>query len=272
MQGNIRISKILWIILALSALFAGFYGVLKPSIYEGVVNTKIEPAVFTQDLVAVIAAVLLFIFAIAVKRNSIRLQAACIGLTGFFLYAYGLYAMEQIYTMLYPLYLFIFSLSLFGSICALAGFSRTNSEAAGTALHVPKGLLITAGVFSILIAVMFNIIWFGELVPLLRTGNRIEYTFSVYIIDLCIIMPSFVISAILAYRGRPIGVIGLPALFIVGAGILSPLALAELIKPRRYALPADTGSLGLFAVLSAAFTVFALVYLFTLRADRKRSG
>ena len=108
---------------------------------------------------------------------------------------------------------------------------------------------------------MFNIIWLSALVPLLKTGNRIENTFSIFIIDLCFIMPGFVIGAIMMLRHKPIGEVGLPALFVLGVGILSPLALGELIKPGRYSLPADPGQLWLYLILSMSFLVLAILHL-----------
>ena len=108
-------------------------------------------------------------------------------------------------------------------------------------LTLPAYARYGAAVYGVIIAVMFNIIWFSALTPLLQTGDRIEYTFSVYIIDLVFIMPSFVIAAYLALRRKYVGVVGLPALFILGIGIISPLALAEIIKPGRYGMAANSG-------------------------------
>jgi hypothetical protein len=100
---------------------------------------------------------------------------------------------------------------------------------------------------------MFNFIWISKLIPLLQTGERIEYTFSVYIIDLVFIMPAFVISALLAVRKRAVGIVGLPALFILSVGILRPLALAELLKPLRYGMPVNLNEFWLYSVLSMMF-------------------
>jgi Sec-independent protein secretion pathway component TatC len=54
-----------------------------------------------------------------------------------------------------------------------------------------------------------------------------------------------------------LGTIGVPALFILGFGILSPLALAELMKPARYRLPMNTGDFWLYLVLSLVFLILA---------------
>jgi hypothetical protein len=61
---------------------------------------------------------------------------------------------------------------------------------------------------------------------------------------------------------------GLPALFVVGAGILSPLALAELIKPARYGQPIDPGGLALYGTLSIVFLGLAAHFLAAIRTNR----
>lgn len=78
-------------------------------------------------------------------------------------------------------------------------------------------------------------------------------------------MPAFVLAAILALRRHPVGLMGLPSLFIVGAGILSPLALAEWLKPIRYGLPRDGAGLVLYGVLAVVFTILTGVFLATMR-------
>jgi hypothetical protein len=121
------------------------------------------------------------------------------------------------------------------------------------------------GGYSIVVAIMFTIIWTTGLYPLLQTGNRIEYLFSIYIIDLVFVMPAMAIAGVLALRRRPLGIVGVPALFVLGAGILTPLALAELIKPAKYGMPTVPGELWLYLVLSVVFFVLTGAYLATLR-------
>jgi hypothetical protein len=116
---------------------------------------------------------------------------------------------------------------------------------------------------------MFNVIWFSQLVPLLQESDRIEYMYSIYVIDLSLVMPAFVIAAIMAIRCHHIGLMGIPALFVVGAGILGPLALAEAIKPIRYSIPSNTGDFLLYLILSVLFLVFASVFIAALKTSNR---
>lgn len=262
------LNRLLWLILAALSLVAAAVGVAKPSVYDGVVSDAIVPGVFTQDILAVVSSILLAALALVGKEHQLRGRAVIHGLLMFFFYAYGIYSIEQLYNWLYPLYLAIFGMSLFVLIYSIATIPR---EAAG-ALVVRPSVRIAGAAYGILIAVMFNIIWLVRLVPLIQTGNRIEFTFSIRIIDLSFVMPAFVIAAIMALRRHHIGLMGLPALYVLGVGILSPLALAETLKPIRYGLPTIWSEFWLYFVLSVAFLVFAAAFLAAFKFPTESSA
>jgi len=258
---NLAFNKTLFLLTGVLSLIAAVVGVLNPGMYDPVVSPRIMPGVFTQDLLVVVAALVMILLAAQMRRGDYRKAIVIFGILGFLFYAYGIYAIEQVYTALYPLYLAILASSFYVLAYGLASLKPAAIEE----LALPPVLCYGAAGYGVFIAVMFNFIWISQLIPLLRTGDRIEYTFSVYIIDLVFIMPAFVIAAVLAVRKRALGVVGLPALFILGVGILSPLALAEVLKPSRYGLPMDPGGFWLYSILSLVFLVFAAVYLIALK-------
>ncbi|MDF1500612.1 MAG: hypothetical protein P1P76_09090 [Anaerolineales bacterium] len=259
---NLRANKIVFILTGILALIAATIGVLRPEMYDPViVFERVIPGVFTQDLLVLVGALILIALSLSMEGRDIRKAIVIFGVLGFFFYAYGIYAIEQVYTLLYPLYLTILAFSFYGLIYGLGSVDQAEVER----LELPGWIRTAAAGYGIFIAVMFNFIWFSQLIPYLQSANRIENLFSVYIIDLVFIMPGFVLAAVLALRRRAMGIIGLPALFILGVGILSPLALAELIKPLRYDAPMVMGEFTLYAVLSIAFLTFSVVYLAALR-------
>ena len=262
---RLTLNKALFIATGLLSLLASSWGVLKPNIYDYVVPENILPGVYTQDLFAGGSSILLLVFSILMGPNDIRKAIINIGVLGFLFYAYGIYAIEQIYTPLYPVYLAILSLSFFSIATALASLKIDAVER----LHLPVFVRYASVAFGLFIAVMFSIIWFSHLIPLLQTGERIEYMFSVYIIDLVFIMPAFGITAILLIKRRALGLVGLPALFIVGIGILSPLAVAEILKPYLFDSQTNPGELQLYGILSLSFLISSIVYLTTLKTSRR---
>lgn len=266
MTKNLLLNRVLFIITGTLSLIAGSTGVLYPEMYNPVVPDRIMPGVFTQDLFVTTSSILMIVLAAVTGTSDIRKFIINCGVLGFLFYAYGIYAIEQIYTPLYPLYLAILSMSFFTLATALSSLNSSAIER----LNLPSWVRYSSAGYGLFIAVMFNFIWFSQLIPLIQTGNRIDYLFSVYIIDLVFIMPAFVISAILLLRNRSIGIVGLPTLFIVGIGILAPLALAELLKPSRYGSPMNVGELQLYGMLSLSFLIFSIVYLAVLKPDKIR--
>ncbi|MFW6288838.1 MAG: hypothetical protein ACOC2Q_03560 [Spirochaetota bacterium] len=262
-MSSLAINKGLWVLTALSALVASVVGVVHPAVYEGVVDPAILPGVFTQDLLVLIAAAILLVLALAMKEDSHRSRIVGAGILGFFFYAYGIYSIEQVYTFWYYLYLLVFALSFYSLIYLLVTFDYT----AVALMDQPPAVRYLCGGYSIFVAIMFTIIWTARLFPLLETGDRIEYLFSIFIIDLVFVMPAMAIAGVLAARRRPLGIVGVPALFVLGVGILSPLALAELIKPMRYGMPTVPEELWLYLALSVVFAVLTGIFLKTLRRN-----
>lgn len=258
---HVNVNRVVWLVTAIGALIAAAGGLANPAMYEAVVSREIMPGVFTQDLVVALAALLMLVIAITFGGSGVARPIIQFGILGFFFYAYGIYAIEQVYTSLYPLYLAVLALSVYGLALGLASL-RTPFW---SRLSVPNWMRYVAAAYAIFIAIMFNFIWLGQLQPLIQNADRIEYTFSVYVIDLSFIMPAMAIAGILALRRHALGIVSLPALFILGAGILSPLAIAELIKPARYGLTTNTGDLLLFGILSLIFLALTAVYLARLR-------
>ena len=65
----------------------------------------------------------------------------------------------------------------------------------------------------------------------MREHNRIEFMYSIYILDLCFVMPAFFITAVMSLRKHPFGVLIAPAIMILGFFVIFPLGLNELAKP-----------------------------------------
>ena len=83
--------------------------------------------------------------------------------------------------------------------------------------------------------------------------------YSIYILDLCFIMPAFVILAIKTAKNKGLGLLLTPALFVVGFTLLAPLAVGELLKPYFFHQPMEPASMWLFLCLSICFLIFAVV-------------
>jgi hypothetical protein len=87
-------------------------------------------------------------------------------------------------------------------------------------------------------------------------GHKLENLYSIYILDLCFIMPAFIIVAALTIREKGIGYILTPAMFILGFSLIFSLPEAELIK-LLFGKNVDFGSFAASFILSAVFWQWA---------------
>lgn len=246
-----------WLFVGFASLVVSLIGVLRPGIYDGVVSTDIVPGVFSQDIFAIAASLALVVLALRVSERDMKKQVTILGLLGFFFYAYGLYVMEQVYTVVHLVYMAIFGVSSFSIAFTIAGIPWKELKD----VSVPRSIRISSLAILVITPLIFIPLWIGRLIPLIQSANRIEYTFAVMVIDLCFIMPGFVIVAYKMFRQEITGTALAPALFILGFFILSPLAIAELIKPIAYDQAIEAGPLALYAMMSVIYlglTLFSL--------------
>jgi hypothetical protein len=72
---NLCLNKILFLITGILALIAAVMGVLKPEMYIPVVNTRVIPGVFTQDVLVILAAIVLIILAMWIKQDDVLIYS-----------------------------------------------------------------------------------------------------------------------------------------------------------------------------------------------------
>jgi len=252
---NLGINRMLWLLAGLLSLGVALVGVLSPSIYDQVVSREILPGTISQDGMTVAAALVLLFLAARVQPHHAKGQIVALGILGYLFYAYGIYVIEQLYTVLYFGYMAILSLALYAIAYGVASIRREQLT-----VKLRNGIRLASAAFALLNPLMFYPLWISQIVPLIQTGSKLEFLFSVYILDLCFIMPAFVLVAIQTIKQKALGLLLVPAMFILGFTLLAPLAVGELLKP-RYGSPVDTFFLGLFGLLSALFLVLAVIYL-----------
>jgi len=266
MVRNLYINKILWLLTAFLSLVAALVGVFSPGIYQTVVKADIIPGIFGQDLMTIVAAAVIILLAICTKKENTFKQILILGIIGYLFYAYGIYVIERIYNLLYYLYLAIFGLS-FWSLAY--GIGKIDHEIIGKVRMSRLMLKISAG-FSLFVALVFCVLWIVQLLPLLQAGEKIEFFYSVFILDLCFIMPAFAITGVMAFRKAGLGLLLIPAMFVLGFTLIFSLAVSELVKP-LYGLDFDIVGLLPSLVLSILFLILAALHLRSLKAGDEKA-
>jgi hypothetical protein len=249
MVRNLRLSKIFWSITTAFAFLAALAGVLFKDIYVNLFQEDFLPGAFPQDVLTIILALFLFVIIATTKEADVKKQIIITGVIGSFFYLYGIFTIERVYTWYYLLYAAVFASAFWSFVYSLSGFK---SEAFAH-LQVHRGIVRTTAVSSLVIAVLFTCLWITALIPLMREHNRIEFLYSIYILDLCFVMPAFVILAVMSLRRMPFGILMTPAMMILGFFVIFPLGLNEVAKP-AFGMEVNYGSM----VISFVFSLFML--------------
>ena len=224
------------------------------------------PGVFGQDLMTIVASFIILLLIGRLKEKDSKKQIVILGILGYLFYGYGIYVIERIYNAFYYLYLAIFGLSFWSIVYSVVKIRPETLQK----VQVPRLMRNVSAGFSLLVAVVFNILWIIQLLPLVQAGEKIEFLYSVYILDLCFIMPAFVIIGIMAVKKAGLGLLLIPAMFILGFTLIFSLAVSELVKP-LYDLTITIGGLGPSLVLSILFLVLAALHLRKLKLDLKEA-
>jgi hypothetical protein len=252
-------NKILWLITATLSFVTALIGVINPDIYKKVVSADLLPGTFSQDVMTIIASIVLFLLIIFTREEGAKKQIIILGLLGYLLYAYGIFVIEQVYTVLYLVYMAIFGLSFWSLVYAVANIRRDILQSVTLSNHIRY--LSAAG--SLLQPLVFYPLWISALLPLIQTGQKSASIFSVYILDLCFIMPAFIILAVMTLKKQGLGYILTPAMFVLGFTLIFSLVIGELVKP-RYQLTPDPTALTMSLLLSLLFLVLAALHLWNL--------
>ena len=250
MSPDLKLAKIFWFVTAMFALIASLGGAIFRDIYNGLFPSEFLPGAFPQDVITILVSLSLFYLIKTTKQNDIKKQIIIIGLLGSLFYLYGIFTIERVYNGLYLIYAAAFASSFWSIIYSLSGFK--SKSFAG--LKISKVMVRTSAYSSIFIAIIFTFLWIMALIPLMQWHNRIEFLYSIYILDLCFVMPAFFITAVMSLRNNPLGILLAPAIMIVGSFVIFPLGLNELAKP-SFGMQINFGPM----IVSFLFTDYMLI-------------
>jgi hypothetical protein len=261
---KLQTNRVLWIVVFALTMAAALVGISVPGMYENLFPADFLPGALPQDILTALVCIALLFVTAFVKQTDIKRQIITIGVIGSLFYLYGIFTIERVYNVLYILYAAIFSLTFWSLVYSLSNVDRETLKT----IEVPDGMRITSAVVSIVIAALFTFLWVSGLIPLMAERRKIEYLYSIYILDLCLVMPAFVITAIMSLRKKPLGIVLAPAMFIMGFFVIFPLGLNEAAKPGS-GQTMNVGSLLLSFFLSAVFLFLASLHLVLLRRKTK---
>lgn len=245
----------LWAGVGALALLASAIGVLDPAVYDRLIPAGLLPGAFGQDVTTMVAALALLALA---AQGGVRARGQLVarGLVGYLFYAYGVLVIERTYNELYLGYLAVFALATWTLVAAAV--STAHSRWRPTALPGWARILIAAG--ALLQPLVFVPLWVSALLPLMAERRQIDSLYSIYILDLVVIMPAFLIAAVLVLRRRPSGLLLAAVLFVLGAVLMLSLVASAVAGP-LFGVALTLQALLPPVLLTALFAALALLAL-----------
>jgi hypothetical protein len=195
------------------------------------------------------------------RRGSLRASVILCALLGYFLYNAASVAFGAAYNQLFLVYIALFSVSLFAF---LVSFASIDLALLGSRLSpdVPRR---SVAVFLTLAGLVLLLVWLGDIVSALRLGRMVptleSYTTEVtYVLDLGVIVPVAVLSAILVLRRASLGYL-LACIMLILNTIIGVVVVAQTISMASVGLRLTPGQLiayvGSFLLLSLVAAWFA---------------
>jgi hypothetical protein len=255
----------MWLSFPLAVLVAGAAcaGLFWPPVYAQ--ETPIWAAEGRGgDAVTLVAIVpILLVSATQALRRSISARLVWMGTLIFLLYNFAIYAMAVHFNALFLVYCGALGFSFYALLGSLPSLSP--SEIAST--YGPRAPVKTMAAVLFLIAVVFAALWLREIIPALLSGHAPKsvtdaglLTSPVHVLDLSIVLPGFVITAIMLLRRKPVAFVLAPALIVFG--ILMIVAVAGMIGALIFkGLATDYVVAAVLVSMAAGLAVLLVRYL-----------
>jgi hypothetical protein len=254
-----RIVSILSIILAVALAAVSYCGAFITTTYERDAISMAAQGV-GQDIFDLLVVVpLLLISLLYMNRGNRAATFVFSGTVLYILYSFIIYSFGVHFNRLFLLYCLILGLSLYIFVLVIIQSAGMNVQEWVT----DKIPLKTTGVYLIIIALLFYLIWLKDVVPAI-INNSVPKSVSdynllvnpVHILDLAFALPGLIITAVLLMKKRKLGFVFTPV-FLVFI-ILMALALAAMVVMLKLK--------GISEDLSVAviFTILAVISLVIL--------
>ncbi|HSV86696.1 MAG TPA: hypothetical protein VLH85_08970 [Levilinea sp.] len=224
-----------------------------------------------QDVVTIILGIPLLIAGIVLTRKgSLRGQLLLTGALGYFLYTYGAMSFLTAFNPFYLLYVALFSLSLFGFILSLSGLDPV-FVADHTSNKFPRRVI---AVYFIIIAAFLSLAWLGLVVPPMFSGQppaglESAITMVIQSLDLGVIVPTSLVTAILLLQKRPWG-FTLATVVLLKILSMGAALIAMILNQVREGVAVDPVISVIFVIISLSGMILAVAALRNIRDEASR--
>src|SRR5438105_2947790 len=219
----------LWlsVIDALLVVLASASGILLKSIYARETTSWAVQGI-GQDIVNLVAVVVLFIAAYFVNKGSVKAFLVWSGVLLYLIYAYVIYAFDIHFNSLFLVYVAILGLSFYALVGSVIRLHLDQLQAYFAANTKARPV----SVFLLVLGIVFYLLWLSEEIPALLTGKIPPsvrenglLTNPVHVLDLGLLLPGMIITGVLLWRRKLLGyILAIPLLvfnILTGIGIVA---------------------------------------------------
>jgi hypothetical protein len=270
-----RLNKVLpslSLILAFFTFVASYLGVFVASTYSRETASWTAQAI-GQDVVNLFLVVpLLVILSVLIYKRHTLAVFVWAGAMLYLGYSYAIYCFALHFSELFLVYCLVFGLSFY----AFLYFLYVLIDVPITTWFEERVPVKIVGAFLIIMAILFYVVWLSAIVPALVTNTTPQditatglLTNPVYVLDLSIFLPGFIVAAILAFKKNEIGLLLVPAL--ISFIVLMTAAVAGINAGMNfYAVASDLTVAILMGVLSLVSIVVLAIYLKSLQESYRK--
>ena len=160
-----------------------------------------------QDVGTLVLALPILALALwASSRGSMRGRLVTLGVLGYLLYTYAVFAFDAVLNPATPLYIAVVGLAVW----SFAGLMPRVDEAGVEATVGDRLRRRATGIFLVVIALIFALLWLGQIGSAAITGQQPQAlrdagwpTSPIYVLDLAFLIPLSAVTGIRLLTGRP---------------------------------------------------------------------
>ena len=267
---HIKIITRLSILLAITLGIASYFGGFIPGTYDRD-SASMAAQGIGQDIFDLLFVVPLLLISLLLMRKGKKVALFIFGgvilyiTYSFFIYSFGVY-----FNHLFLFYCFTLGLSFYTFILYITALM---------AMDIPTWIkprlpLRTVGIYFVVIAAMFYLLWFKDIIPAILTRTVPDDISAyhllvnpVHVLDIAFMLPGLLITAFLLIKKQPIGLVLAPVLLVFI--ILLTLALiAMVIMLNVKGISEDISLVFIFIFLAILSSVFFFVFIKNLNYSK----
>ena len=216
-----------------------------------------------QDIVNLVAVVVLFIVAYFVNKESIKAVLVWSGVLLYLIYAYVIYAFDVHFNRLVLVYVAILGLSFYALVSSVIHMYLDRLQASVSANTKARAV----SVFFLVLGIVFYLLWLREDIPALLTGNIPPGvtaanlpTNPVHVLDVGLYLPAMIITALLLWRRKFLGYL-LAGPLLVFSILTGTAILVIFLVMNSKGMPTSFGIEAFFVVIILVSLVLSVLFL-----------